>query len=295
VPDQSAEPIIDPTGSSAQTPGTFSPSDSSDRTDGAPVGQITSAIGRDAGIGSEDFEVAAVSDHRSAFHGQRMPFAQPGTVNAAIKQTLAGLAETAGVAYISEVTQNADGTYQVEIRTRGKAGQANGPTLTLRAKACSLTGSDVGRGAVNRDTGEATVEISDRAVSRAVPRALAHAIAVAAAIIDGSAARATILADQVLSAENLADLSAVSPDLSAVSPEDRARLAELRYEAGQLGSLNPVRSWRAAREVAALMRLLGLVAGTPSLEGPESSRISQPTTEHACELCPWRTSRSSAI
>ena len=227
-----------------------------------------SAIGRDAGIGSEDFEVAAVSDHRSAFHGQRMPLAQPGTVNAAIKQTLAGLAETAGVAYISEVTQNADGTYQVEIRTRGKAGQANGPTLTLRAKACSLTGSDVGRGAVNRDTGEATVEISDRAVSRAVPRALAHAIAVAAAILDGSAARATILADQVLSAENLADLSAVSPDLSAVSPEDRARLAELRYEAGQLGSLNPVRSWRAAREVTALMRLLGLVAGTPSLERP---------------------------
>ncbi|MDQ3716662.1 MAG: hypothetical protein M3381_11715, partial [Actinomycetota bacterium] len=225
----------------------------------------------------ESFEIAPLhrsrrtflglpSPLRPAFHGLSSLLPHPNKVRAQIDRSLETLAEAAGVASILKLD---DGTFVV--RTAGKADQGAGRLFRIRATAAAAWGSDIGIGRVNLDTRNVEIRISDRALSRAVPRALAHAIAEAAAIIDGNPNRADVLTDGPLSEEQkqeAVDLGAVSPDLSATSTEDRARLAELRHEAKRLDAPSPIIRWQAAREVAALMRALGLVGGKQNLDNP---------------------------
>ncbi|MBA3278460.1 MAG: SMI1/KNR4 family protein [Geodermatophilaceae bacterium] len=116
--------------------------------------------------------------------------------------------------------------------------------------------TDVAQTTFNQQTGQWEIRISDRAKGRAVMRAVVHEIAEAGAILDGVTNRADILTDEAINGDQ-----ALSP--SRLSPHDRGRIAELRYLAGLVADAKTGLPSRASKDVDALLRALGLVAGRP--------------------------------
>ncbi|MDQ3735685.1 MAG: hypothetical protein M3400_17090, partial [Actinomycetota bacterium] len=196
-------------------------------------------------------EVAATAVPGSKSHGPRSMFAHPGRIMSRVAQAMADLAAS-DAAIIDPVRATDDGTYQA--RTPGGR-YFRVSVTTVSGGTPDSIGSDVARGSVDLETGQVGIRISDQANLRGVPRTLASILAEAAAVLDGMADQSEVLSDHAPTAEQ--------------SVLRRGKLAQLRYEAAQLQSANPLTRRLAGREAAALLHDLNLMAGVADLETGE--------------------------